>query len=260
MVPVLKTGVGRLTEGSNPSLSTMKNAGLFGQLFSCLSFLAISPSPPIDHPLNPCLLYSHEHTGCTFPPQSRSCYTTHMDTEQNQPQENTPDTPLDANGETELRKPVNLAEPFSWTAPEGIRVTRGMGWYVAFGTVIIVLMVLAIFVFKSWTFAILLPVMAIAIVLLSVKPPRDINYAVGPKGIHIGDKLYDYSEFKAFGVHQDSDPLSIVVLPIKRFSTGITLYFSEADGERIVDMLGARLPLQEVKHDSFEKLIRLIRL
>ena len=39
-----------------------------------------------------------------------------------------------------------------------------------------------------------------------------------------------------------------------------TIYFSEAEGEKIVDMLGARLPMQEIKPDALEKLIRLIKL
>lgn len=194
-----------------------------------------------------------------------------MDTEQNQPQDTTPppefpqQEPMDDTTEpipdTMPESPVaDLAQPFSWTAPESVHVARGKGWYVVFGAVILGLMALAIFIFESWTFAILLPVMAIATIMLITKKPRDINYAVGPKGIHIGDKLYDYSEFRAFGIYQDAEPLSIIVLPVKRFSPGITLYFSEAEGETIVDMLGARLPLQEVKHDAFDKLIRLIRL
>ena len=80
------------------------------------------------------------------------------------------------------------------------------------------------------------------------------------KGIDIADKLYDFSEFRAFGVIDEPGSPSIIVLPVKRFSTGVTLYFNIEDGERIVDMLGARLPLQEVKLDLLEKVIRLIKL
>lgn len=163
---------------------------------------------------------------------------------------------------TEVDQPsrLDMAQPFSWQAPEGAQVARGIGWYVGFGVIVLGLMLLAVLVFKSVTFAILLAVMVVAVILLGTKAPRVINYGISPKGIYVSDKLYDYSEFRAFGVIQDPGYLSITVLPVKRFSAGLTLYFDEKDGERIVDLLGARLPIQEVKPDSIEKLIRLIKL
>ena len=89
---------------------------------------------------------------------------------------------------------------------------------------------------------------------------RILSELLKEKGIDIADKLYDFSEFRAFGVIDEPGSPSIIVLPVKRFSTGVTLYFNIEDGERIVDMLGARLPLQEVKLDLLEKVIRLIKL
>jgi len=155
---------------------------------------------------------------------------------------------------------LDLTEPFSWQATEGVSAARGGIWYIAFAIVVIGLMSLAIFAFKSVTFAVLLLVMAVAVIVLSNKPPRIINYAISPKGVYVIDKLHDFSEFRAFGVSQETGYHSIILLPVKRFSPGLTLYFNEQDGERIVDLLGARLPLQEVKPDSLEKFIRLIKL
>ena len=158
------------------------------------------------------------------------------------------------------RSELDLTQPFSWQATEGRQVSRGVVWYVMLGVISIGLMALAIFIFKSITFAILLVVIDIAVIVLTGKPPRSINYGISPKGIYVADKLYDFSEFRAFGVIDEPGSPSIIVLPVKRFSTGVTLYFNIEDGERIVDMLGARLPLQEVKLDLLEKVIRLIKL
>lgn len=155
---------------------------------------------------------------------------------------------------------LSLKEPIAWTAPEGIKVHRELWWYIAFGVVLIGLMALAILVFKSPTFAILLPIMTVALFLLSEKTPQNINYAISPKGIYVGDKLYDFSEFRAFGITRENNQHSAILLPVKRFSPGLTLYFSEKEGEKIVDMLGARLPMQEIKPDALEKLIRMIKL
>lgn len=155
---------------------------------------------------------------------------------------------------------IGLTEPIAWNAPEGVRVQRGAVWYVLFAIVLAGLMALAILVFQNWTFAILLPIMAVALFVLSNKNPQTINYAISPKGIYIADTLHDFSEFRAFGLLHENDQHSILLLPVKRFSPGLTIYFSEAEGEKIVDMLGARLPMQEIKPDALEKFIRLIKL
>lgn len=155
---------------------------------------------------------------------------------------------------------IDLTEPIAWNAPEGVRVQRGAVWYVLFAIVLVGLMALAILVFQNWTFAILLPIMAVALFVLSNKNPQTINYAISPKGIYIADTLHDFSEFRAFGLLHENDQHSILLLPVKRFSPGLTIYFSEAEGEKIVDMLGARLPMQEIKPDALEKFIRLIKL
>lgn len=155
---------------------------------------------------------------------------------------------------------IDLTEPIAWNAPEGVRVQRGAVWYVLFAIVLAGLMALAILVFQNWTFAILLPIMAVALFVLSNKNPQTINYAISPKGIYIADILHDFSEFRAFGLLHENNQHSILLLPVKRFSPGLTIYFSEAEGEKIVDMLGARLPMQEIKPDALEKFIRLIKL
>ena len=155
---------------------------------------------------------------------------------------------------------LDLTQPFSWQATEGVVHQRNSMWYIAFAIVVLGLMALAIFVFNSITFATLLPVMATAVIILSTKQVRTITYSVSPKGVYVADKLYDFSEFRAFGVIQDPEYASILLLPVKRFSPGVTLYFDEKDGEQIVDMLGARLPIKEVKIDALEKFIRFIRL
>lgn len=155
---------------------------------------------------------------------------------------------------------LDLTEPIAWNAPEGVQVQRGKIWYVIFAIILVGLMALAILVFKNWTFAALLPIMSVALFTLSNKNPQIINYAISPKGVYIADVLHDFSEFRAFGLSNENNQHSIILLPVKRFSPGLTIYFSEAEGEKIVDMLGARLPMQEIKPDALEKLIRLIKL
>lgn len=168
-------------------------------------------------------------------------------------------SPLNAAGEPVITDRP-LAQPFSWHAPEGLRPQRGTMWYIVFGIVTIGLMAASILLMKSWTFAILIPVMATTLLLLSTRAPQTINYSISPKGIYVADMLHDFSEFRAFGIMEEQGYFSAVLLPVKRFSPGLTLYFTETEGEMVVDMLGARLPMQAVAPDALEKIIRLIRL
>ena len=73
-------------------------------------------------------------------------------------------------------------------------------------------MALAILVFKNWTFAVLLPIMAVALFVLSNKTPQIINYAISPKGIYIADVLHDFSEFRAFGlIHENNQHFDSII-------------------------------------------------
>ena len=72
--------------------------------------------------------------------------------------------------------------------------------------------------------------------------------------------MYDYSEYRAFGVLQEEGNFAIVLTPRKRFSPRVTVYFPEERGEEIVDAFGARLPMEEVREDFLDKLVKFLRI
>ena len=151
-------------------------------------------------------------------------------------------------------------EPVRWQATEYIHRHKGAGWFVVFGIVVVIAMALAIFLMKSITFAILVPVMAAALIVYAYRPPRVLDYTLSRKGLHVNDRLYAFGEFKGFGVIHDDDEYSVMLIPTKRFRPGVYVYFPEEAGEAIVDMLAARLPMQELHMDLVDKLIRKLRI
>jgi hypothetical protein len=175
----------------------------------------------------------------------------------------TPD-PQDADGERiEPSASPNASapvEPIRWQASEYIHHEKNALWFVGFGIVVLGMMALAILLMQAWTFAVLIAVMAVAVVVYSRRPPRELTYTLSPKGLYVGDRLYDLSEFKSFGVIHDGDEYSIMLIPVKRFLPGVTVYFPEALGEQIVDFLGARLAMQELHLDIIDKVVRKLRL
>lgn len=150
--------------------------------------------------------------------------------------------------------------PVHWQATEYIHREKSTLWFTIFGVVVMALMLLAIFIMKSLTFAILIPVMAAALMVYSRRPPRTLDYTISQKGLYINDQLYRFSEFKSFAVVHGDDEYSVRLIPTKRFQPAVSVYFPEEAGEAIVDMLGARLPMEELHLDLIDRVIRKLRL
>jgi len=159
------------------------------------------------------------------------------------------------------KKPILDNAPVHWSANEYIHEEKNGLWFVIFVIVALGFIAVDIFLLKSYTFSILVVVMAIALIVYSRRPPRLIEYTLsGDQGLYVGDKLYHFSEFKAFGLIKDREHHSIMLIPTKRFSPGVSVYFPEEVGEQIVDILGARLPMETLKLDTIDIIVRKLRL
>ena len=157
--------------------------------------------------------------------------------------------------------PVIENSPIHWSANEYIYREKNHLWFVIFAIVILVFIAGDIFFLKSYTFSALVVVMAISVVVFSRRPPRTIEYALSDDhGLYVGEKLYHFSEFKAFGVLQEEGYNSIILIPIKRFLPGVSVYFPQEVGEKIVDIFGARLPMETAKLDIIDIIVHKLRL
>lgn len=151
------------------------------------------------------------------------------------------------------------SDAISWEAEEYIVREKNTWWYVGLIAVGLMLSALAIWI-QAWTFLAVIILSVIALLVYAMRPPRILHYTLSNKGLSEGDHLYDYGEFKAFGILQENGHFAIVLTPRKRFSPRMTVYFPEAKGEVIVDAFGARLPMEEVKLDMLDKLIKFLRI
>ena len=150
--------------------------------------------------------------------------------------------------------------PVSWVAHEYIHQEKGALWFTLFAVIIVALLALSIFLMKSWSFAVLLAVISVVVVIYSRRPPRELTYSLTDEGLMVDDKLYNFSSFKSFGVIRDGEEYSVMLIPTQRFQPGVTVYFPEELGEDIVDMLGSVLPMKDLKLDAVDHLVRLLRL
>lgn len=154
------------------------------------------------------------------------------------------------------------AEPLSsieWEASEAIEGAKGPLWYIAFSLVVVSALAVTIY-FREWIFAALIFVVAVAIVVMARRPARVVKYVLNASGLRIDQQLRNFSEFRAFGVVRDGKFFAIKLIPTKRFSPEVMVYFPESEGESIVDLLGSFLPMEEMKLDLVDRFIRKIRL
>ena len=154
---------------------------------------------------------------------------------------------------------VKPTESVSWEDQEYIEYDRNVWWYICLFAVGIGLCVLSFFL-GWWSFIALIVVCVIAILVTSIRPPRKIKYTLDKTGLTEGSKLHKYDEFRAFGILKEGSHFSAVLIPKKRFALQVKVYFPGDSGEAIVDALGARLPMEEVKLDLLDKIVNFLRI
>jgi len=150
-------------------------------------------------------------------------------------------------------------QPISWQAEEYVTHDHNAWWYIGLFVVGAALCALSIFL-GWWTFLILVILSIITILTSALRPPRKINYQLDAKGLTEGTKLHEYGNFKAFGILKDGTHFSAILIPKKRFGLSVKVYFPEGSGEAIVDMLGAHLPMEQVKLDFLDKIVNFLRI
>ncbi len=151
--------------------------------------------------------------------------------------------------------------PVTWTAHEYVHIDKSPLWFVGFILIVLALISIDVFLLKSYTFSALVIVMAVAVAIYTRRPPRELTYGLSIKqGLYVGERLYHFDDFKAFGLIKDGEHNSIMLIPTKRFAPGVSVYFPEQAGEQIVDILGQRLPMEDLKLDVIDIVVRKLRL
>lgn len=151
------------------------------------------------------------------------------------------------------------SNPITWEAEEYIVKEHHGLWYFGLFVVTAGLSALAIWL-QGWTFLALIIVSTITVLLFNLRPPRKIHYTLNQDGLKEGKIKHPFDNFRAFGIVKEGSHYSAVLIPKKRFGINVKVYFPEGSGEAIVDNLGARLPMEEVKPDLLDKLVNFLRI
>ena len=98
-----------------------------------------------------------------------------------------------------------------WQVPEHRRPERSRNWYIIAGLILFVCLFFSFFTFRDWRlvflglnsnflFALIVVVSAIIMIVKDSQEPVMIDIELGPEGIKIGHRFYDYDDFQSFSV------------------------------------------------------------
>lgn len=201
---------------------------------------APQPSPPT--PELPKPEQSPQYGGQSYyQPAVASQYSDHQD-------DPVPDSPI-------AKNTASVDGAVSWEASEYIHNDKGAMWVV--GLVAIVAVVAGIsFWLQAWTFFVLVLVMGLAMGVVAFRKPHTMSYELTTAGIAINGRQMRFDEFRAFGVLKQDAFYMLTFIPVKRFAPAINVYFHGEDGEKIVDIIGSHLPMEVIKPDPIDTVMR----
>ena len=154
---------------------------------------------------------------------------------------------------------VKVPSTVSWEAEEYVEQKRNAWWFVGLILVTAALSALGVFL-QMWTFIAVVVLAAVTILIRALMPPRKIKYSLDSKGLTEGGQKHLFADIRAFWILKEGDHYSAVLIPRKKIGIQIKVYFPETNGEAIVDILGAHLPMEEVRLDFIDKLIKFLRI
>lgn len=151
-----------------------------------------------------------------------------------------------------VKKPTSI----TWKAPDLAKKVFTKAWYFKMSLFFAVLVAVAWFVLKSEITVILFAVVFVALIIYTKKSPQDVTYSLSEDGLFINDQNYSLDNFSGFGMLSDGELYSVVLLPAKRLATSMVLNFEQADGEKIMDFLGAVMPMRQIEENLIDKIVR----
>ena len=159
----------------------------------------------------------------------------------------------------DTRQAVAPGEDVSWTASEFVVHEKGINWYLAMAASVLFFTAVVYLVTKDKITAAIIIIAAIIFGVYAKRQPRTLAYHLETSGLTIGEKFYDFNQFRSFVVLHEGAFSSVSFMPLKRFMPILTVYYSPDDEQKIVQILSARLPMENRGRDIIDRFLHRIR-
>lgn len=157
------------------------------------------------------------------------------------------------------QQPVPDTEEVNWTASEFIQHEKSFNWYLALAASVLFFTALVYLVTRDKITSGIIIVAALFFGIYAARKPRTLNYRLGAAGLMVGEKYYDFSQFRSYVMLHEGAFNSVSFMPLKRFMPVLTIYYSPEDEQKIVQLLSLRLPVENRGKDVIDRFLHRIR-
>lgn len=179
-----------------------------------------------------------------------------------QPQEENPDSNWQYTEDANSGNSSSMQTPHetvTWTASEYIAHEKTAGWYLLLAVVVVGAAGVVYLLTKEIVSTVVIVIMGAAFASFANRKPQELTYTLDSNGLKIGDKAFNYSQFKSFTIIEEGAIDSIMIMPLQRFMPPLSIYFDPSDEEKITDALSGYLPYEDRKQDPVDRLMRKVR-
>ncbi|MBI2048576.1 MAG: hypothetical protein HYT30_01480 [Parcubacteria group bacterium] len=141
-----------------------------------------------------------------------------------------------------------MNETITWSGQEHQHIERGSDWYWALG-IIIMSSALTAVLLNNVLFALLIVLGGVTLGMLAKRPPAVVEFALGERGLAVGDTFYPYEEMRAFWVSEDDEPTLLIDTP-RIMNPDLIIPLTDVDPNMVRAFLAERVPEIEL-HQSF---------
>jgi hypothetical protein len=140
--------------------------------------------------------------------------------------------------ESDSEPALEDTEPLlTWTAAEFVAHDKSARWYALLALVIVLLATVSYLISRDKVTTAVIAICGILFAIYAGHKPRQLQYSIDSYALTIGIKRYPFGSFRSFTVTHDGPVTSVTLMPLKRFSPSLTLYFDvDADGP-VTDVL-----------------------
>lgn len=142
----------------------------------------------------------------------------------------------------------------NWVASELASHEKSSGWFVKLTMLAVLAAAIMYLITRDIISTAVILLVGITLGMYAKLKPREMSYSISDEGIMVGNKHFDYADFRSFSVIDDGKAPCLELMAHKRLKLPIFMYFTQADGDRIVDLLGTFLPYEQKEVSAIDKL------
>ncbi len=153
----------------------------------------------------------------------------------------------------------NKLETIEWEAPEFEYREKTADWFWIVGIATITLIILAFF-FKNMLWGILATVGGFSISLYGAKKPATVKFKIDPKGIRVGDRMFEYENLESFWINYDPpQKKELIVKSKKTFMPYTKIMLRSEDPEKIRGYLLQFLDEEKIEESLTQTIMEIMK-